>query len=227
MSFRQVTPHERFPSGERRAILQFAVDLDRVEEVTGLRLNEQFEDQLGTFTFAAIELPNREQVWIGRAEGDIAGRLLVFTDQGANLTETQDLLVEALHLRAEAVFWRLTIDVDHVTGRFAQVIGATEIVAGGDVPAAGPVMMVDRNLRTVSLTDPRDPTWLLTIEAGQPFVAKLEGVPAPAAIHALAWLDFDVGLRLQTEPASLRELLEAEQAAMWPRWAEWRKRRRV
>lgn len=228
MHARQVRPHDRFPTGASRPIAELAVDPKTLEAATGLRFDEHVEDDgLGTFQFAALELPNGEQIWLGRHDGDQVGRLFAYADQAADVAGTQALLLAALELPETAVSWNLVLDLNYVVAQLEQTIGARVVGEGAAVPSSHLVVQIDRNTGTATVTDRCDATWELavTVDAGS-FAAKLDGEPSSAAIRALAWLDFDAGLRLHMEPPPIRALVVAEQSAMWPRWAEWMRDRR-
>ena len=104
MPVRQVPPHEYFPSGDSRALVELSFDPEELATRYGLAFEERYDD-LDWFKLAAIELPDGSQSWLIKYRGEQEPGTTVYVDAGADLTAAKELLKQALGLTDDDVLW--------------------------------------------------------------------------------------------------------------------------
>jgi len=83
MGIYQVTPYERWPSGDSRPIVMLRANPAELHERYGL-LFEHDTDDLDDYDLAAIELPDSTQAWLMRHVGNHVPGTIVYVDARAD-----------------------------------------------------------------------------------------------------------------------------------------------
>ncbi len=97
MTVRQVRPHDRFPSGDSRALVELAPDPAELAARHQRSFEERFDD-LDRFCLAAIALPDGSQAWLVKYQGEAGAGTTVYVDATADPAETKSMLLRVLAL---------------------------------------------------------------------------------------------------------------------------------
>ena len=104
MHIRQVQPHERWSSGDSRAIAVPAAEPDTLAAQYGLTFEEGADD-LDYYRLAAVALADGSHVWLMRHWGNPAPGTVVYADAHADANETRHLLAHTLGLHERDFIW--------------------------------------------------------------------------------------------------------------------------
>ncbi len=104
MPVRQVTPHQRFPSGDSRALVMLTGEPRELAARYGLSF-EEGEDDFDAFQLAAIALADGSQAWLLKYRGEPTPGTVVYVDAGADFAQAKALLAQALELTDEDILW--------------------------------------------------------------------------------------------------------------------------
>lgn len=100
----QVPPHDRWPSGDSRALVELRFDPGDLTARYGLTFLEEYDD-LDWFLLAAIGLADGSQAWLIKYRGEQETGTTVYVDAAADFPTTLALLRRTLDLRDEDVTW--------------------------------------------------------------------------------------------------------------------------
>ncbi len=104
MPVQQVTPTNRFPSGDYRDLVELRLTPEDLSRRYGLRF-DHYVDGLDTYHLAAIMLDEVAQAWLMKYRGDRSGGTLVRVDAGIDPTRAKQLLKETLNLHESEFVW--------------------------------------------------------------------------------------------------------------------------
>lgn len=110
MAVRQVQPHGHFPSGDRRALLEVALDPADLADRYGLSFEEELDD-LDRYQRAAVALPDGSQAWLIKYRGEAGTGTTVYVDAAADPGETKRLLLRMLALAEKDLSWAGPVEV--------------------------------------------------------------------------------------------------------------------
>ncbi len=104
MPVQQVTPTNRFPSGDYRDLVELRLTPEDLAMQYHLRFAHHV-DGLDRYRLAAIPLDDDAQTWLLKYDGDRRGGTLIRVDAGIDLTRAKRLLKEKLDLRESDFVW--------------------------------------------------------------------------------------------------------------------------
>lgn len=104
MHVEQVSPHERWPSGDSRVIAALAAEPDALTARYRLTFEEGADD-LGYYRLAAVALADGSQVWLMWHRGNPEPGTVVHADAHADAKGTLHLLTHTLGLHERDVVW--------------------------------------------------------------------------------------------------------------------------
>lgn len=93
----QVPPHEWWPGGDSRPLAVLKLSLEALTERYGIEFEEDCDD-LDCYRLAAIQLPDRSQVWLTHYRGEPAIETTVTVDVDADFPHTLHMLAGVLAL---------------------------------------------------------------------------------------------------------------------------------
>lgn len=103
MGVRQVPP-KPWPSGDSRPIAVLPFELPELTARYGLDYEDGVDD-LDRFGLAAIELADGQQAWLYKHDGDPNPGIVVRVDARADPDEAKRLLLDALGLDCQDLWW--------------------------------------------------------------------------------------------------------------------------
>lgn len=104
MTVRQVRPHDHFPSGDSRALVEVSFDPAELAARFGLAF-EEGSDDLDRYQRAVIALPDGSQAWLVKYRGERDAGTTVYVDATADPGETKRLLLRTLALADKDLRW--------------------------------------------------------------------------------------------------------------------------
>lgn len=104
MEVRQVQPHDRFPSGDSRALVELRFNPQELSALYSITFEALFDD-LDWFERAAIVLPDGSQVWLTRYRGEQDAGTTVYVDVGADPLVIKEELARTLRLGDADFAW--------------------------------------------------------------------------------------------------------------------------
>lgn len=104
MHVRQVQPHERWPSGDSRAIAVLAAEPDELTARYGMTFEEGADD-LDYSRLAALVLADGSQIWLMRHRGNPEPGTVVYADATADANEARRLLAHSLGMYERDFTW--------------------------------------------------------------------------------------------------------------------------
>ena len=104
MHLQQVRPHDSFPSGDSRALVELRFDPDELAERYGLSFEESYDD-LDWFKLAAVALPDGSQAWLTKYQGEQEPGTTVYVDAAADPAMAKEQLAQTLGLTEDDFRW--------------------------------------------------------------------------------------------------------------------------
>jgi hypothetical protein len=101
---RQVQPHDKWPSGDRIHLASVRFNVDALAARYDLTFEDGCDD-LGNYRLAAIELPDRSQVWLESHEGDPPSETLLLVDAAADPEHALVQVLQTLDLNERDLTW--------------------------------------------------------------------------------------------------------------------------